>query len=195
MRHPVFTEYQFSTMGRVMGPRRLLKLGWAHGYRTWTGYLNRKAHTKVVHRTILELFVGPCPEGMVARHLNGVSHDNRVTNLAWGTKAENEADKIVHGTVRRGSAHGQARLTESQVLAIRRDPRLLRVIAEEYGVSMSAIHHITSGRRWEHVEGTEKAPDRSLKGRSLPPETKAKLSIAQRARFARERAEKSGASA
>src|SRR5215471_1608313 len=42
-----------------------------------------------VHRLILEAFVGPCPKGMEARHLNGDRQDNRLVNLAWGTRLEN----------------------------------------------------------------------------------------------------------
>lgn len=49
-----------------------------------------------VHRLVLEAFVGPCPENMECRHLNGVRSDCRLDNLAWGTKAENEADKKKH---------------------------------------------------------------------------------------------------
>ena len=49
---------------------------------------------KRVHRMVLEAFVGPCPEGMQCRHLNDVKNDNRLNNLAWGTRKENSADAI-----------------------------------------------------------------------------------------------------
>ena len=56
------------------------------------------SHTRLVHRLVLEAFVGPRPEGMVARHLNGDPGDNRLENLAWGTQSENNYDKVRHGT-------------------------------------------------------------------------------------------------
>lgn len=34
---------------------------------------------------VLETFVGPCPEGMKAIHINGDAEDNRLENLKWGT--------------------------------------------------------------------------------------------------------------
>ena len=46
-----------------------------------------------VHRLVLEAFVGPCPEGMECRHLEGDTANNALSNLAWGTPQENAADK------------------------------------------------------------------------------------------------------
>jgi hypothetical protein len=46
-----------------------------------------------VHREVLKAFVGPPPEGRgVGRHLNDVSEDNRLENLAWGSPKENGGD-------------------------------------------------------------------------------------------------------
>lgn len=52
-----------------------------------------------VHHLVLEAFVGPCPLDMECRHLDGNPANNRPDNLAWGTKQENTADKVVHGTM------------------------------------------------------------------------------------------------
>jgi hypothetical protein len=64
-----------------------------------------KAHQRYLHRLVLEAFRGPCPPGHETRHLDGVRSNNVLTNLAWGTKAENEADRHRHGTVLRGDRH------------------------------------------------------------------------------------------
>ena len=56
--------------------------------------------TRTAHRLVLETFRGPCPPGQEARHLNGDPLDNRLENLEWGTKAENEEDKFTHGRPR-----------------------------------------------------------------------------------------------
>ena len=50
-----------------------------------------------IHRLVLEVFVGKCPEGMECRHLNGIKTDNRAVNLAWGTPLENASDRKRHG--------------------------------------------------------------------------------------------------
>lgn len=55
--------------------------------------------TQLVHRIVLLAFVGPCPEGYECRHLDGDRTNNRLSNLKWGTAAENTQDKIAHGTL------------------------------------------------------------------------------------------------
>jgi hypothetical protein len=44
---------------------------------------------KRIDRLVLESFVGPCPSGMEARHLNDISTENRRENLEWATPKEN----------------------------------------------------------------------------------------------------------
>lgn len=51
----------------------------------------------LVHQLVLAEFVGPRPTGLVVRHLNGNSRDNRLSNLVYGTAAQNAQDAIAHG--------------------------------------------------------------------------------------------------
>lgn len=50
-----------------------------------------------LHHWVLWAFKGPQPEGLMARHLNDVSTDNRADNLEWGTRSENSLDAIRNG--------------------------------------------------------------------------------------------------
>lgn len=107
-----------------------------------------------VHRLVLEAFVGPCPEGMEARHLNGRRSDNRVDNLAWGTKVENQADKVAHGTRQEGARNGNSRLTDADVVSIRMEAQSGRIheeIARDFGVSQPTVSSIVARRTWTHV--------------------------------------------
>ena len=56
-----------------------------------------KNSVRLVHHLVLEAFEGPRPEGRVTRHLNDDPSDNRIENLAWGTVAENMADRVTNG--------------------------------------------------------------------------------------------------
>ena len=72
-----------------------------------------------VHRLVLDAFVGPRPEGMECRHLNGNPKDNSLGNLKWGTPKENSEDAIAHGTWAHGERSGSAKLTEAKVMSAR----------------------------------------------------------------------------
>jgi hypothetical protein len=62
---------------------------WTARERAGRGY-GRHAY---VHHLVAEAFHGPRPNYLaVARHLNDVKTDNRLENVAWGTRKENAAD-------------------------------------------------------------------------------------------------------
>lgn len=51
----------------------------------------------LIHRLVLEAFVGPCPDGLEACHWNDNSADNRLVNLRWDTHSANTQDKLRNG--------------------------------------------------------------------------------------------------
>ncbi len=51
-----------------------------------------------VHQLVLLAFVGPRPEGMEIRHLDGDPINNVLSNLVYGTHSENMFDRVRHGT-------------------------------------------------------------------------------------------------
>lgn len=108
-----------------------------------------------VHTLVLEAFVSPCPDGMECRHKNGVKLDNAVTNLAWGTHLENEADKELHGTRRRCENHPNAKLNRAKVAEIRRawgDGFVtIAALAAEHAVDASTICDVVYRRTWRTV--------------------------------------------
>jgi len=58
---------------------------------------NGITQTPLVHRLVLEAFVGPCPPGQEACHWDDVGDNNKLSNLRWGTPAENQRDKVRNG--------------------------------------------------------------------------------------------------
>ncbi|MEE9384561.1 MAG: HNH endonuclease signature motif containing protein [Nannocystaceae bacterium] len=105
-----------------------------------------------VHTLVLTAFVHPRPPEMETRHLNGKKLDNRLENLAWGTRAENAQDKVKHGSMPRGEQHSGAKLTRSQVREIRSDHRRHKEIAGDYGVSTGAIGAIKKRKTWAWLD-------------------------------------------
>lgn len=153
--------YAVSNHGRVRSLDRVT----SHGHRRRGVLLrpgiNCTGHQKVrlcvkgaiedflLHRLVLEAFVGPCPDGMVCCHGPSGVLDNSVGNLCWGTKSKNAGeDKLRDGTDNRGTKHAMARLTEKQVIDILADGRTYQKIADSYGVSKPTITAIKTGRNW-----------------------------------------------
>jgi predicted XRE-type DNA-binding protein len=117
-----------------------------------------KTTKRHVHVLILEAFVGPCPSGMECRHIDGDSLNNRLDNLCWGSRSENEQDKVrhgrFHGGFERGEGHKMAKLTEEQVAEIRRlyaAGEMQAQIAARFGISRPSISSIINGKHWAHT--------------------------------------------
>lgn len=104
-----------------------------------------------VHRLVLLAFVGPCPEGMEGRHLDGNHLNNWLGNLEWATHEVNMQDKTFHGTQLIGVKSPRAKLTEDDVKEIRVAPGTERELAAKYGVSQVAVHFIRTRKTWKHV--------------------------------------------
>jgi len=100
---------------------------------------------------VLEAFIGPRPDGAFARHLDDNPSNNRLDNLAWGTRKENVADAIRNQC--RASRRGEKRdrLTAEKAAEIRARHKAgvtQRELAQEFGVARVTITHIIQGRTW-----------------------------------------------
>jgi hypothetical protein len=122
-----------------------------HGY----GRLGYKSEHLYVHVLICEAWHGPKPEGFEAAHSCGNQWCWAGEHLRWATHIENERDKIEHGTIPRGTRQGGSKLTETDVLEIRR--RLAageheKIIAADYGVHRTNVHAIALRKSWAWLE-------------------------------------------
>lgn len=110
----------------------------------------------LVHRLVLEAFVGPCPPGMETRHLNGKRSQNNKGNLEWGTKSENGFDRLRHGThvFTRGEKSGTAKLTARKVKSIRarrKRGEKYQAIADHFNISIVQAYRIANNQSWAHL--------------------------------------------
>ena len=110
--------------------------------------------TEPVHKLVLETFVGDRPEGMVCRHINGNSLDNRLHNLCWGTPQQNAQDSIRHGTaacLRNGERAVASKLMLSDIYEIKwlyLCGYLQRELSVQFGVTQRHISDIVRNRTW-----------------------------------------------
>jgi len=152
---PSFPKYQASSDGRV---RRLSDGRLCSLYRRKDGYITVTINRapKYVHRLVCEAFNGAPFEAACAAHADGNRSNNAACNLRWATHAENEADKLLHGTRLLGSKTPGAKLNETQVISIRAAYRMRMAtqteLARLFGVGQTKISDVVNYRTWRHVE-------------------------------------------
>jgi len=119
---------------------------------------NRKyVRVHAVHRLVAEAFLGQRPFNKAEiRHLNDVCTDNRVENLAWGTRSENIKDRKRNGILydQSGAGNGNSRLSEGDVIDIRIVRKLGAKqidIANCYGITQTQVSTICLGKQWRNV--------------------------------------------
>lgn len=159
--------YSVSSLGRIRrdggnkGARigRILKL-WTHprGYVYVRLCVNRAYSGHTIHSLVAAAFIGPRPDGHEVNHINGDKTDNRAANLEYVTPQENKAHSwnvIQHRPRRqRGSEHPRSRLTEADVLEMRRlaaEGVTRAEIGRRYGVYASGVSDIVNRRTWTHI--------------------------------------------
>jgi hypothetical protein len=110
---------------------------------------------QLVHVMVCLAFHGVRPSaGCEVDHINFDRTDNRPENLRWVLAAENRRRQRANPMRARGAAHHNAKLDETavrQIRARRASGETLKSIAADYGVSLHAVWHATSGRQWRHV--------------------------------------------
>lgn len=153
---PGYPNHQVSSSGKCRGPRGEMKGCPATGPIPYVQY-NLVGKTFLAHRLVMEAFVGPCPEGMQVRHLDGDYTNNDISNLAYGTPRENAEDKQRHGTTVRGERHPLSKLTEESVALIRAlyaaGDVTQRDLAEKFGVAPSLVSRVIKGQSWKEERG------------------------------------------
>lgn len=140
-----------SRLGTVWRPLRMKRL--PAGYLCVT--LSPNPRMVLVHRLVLEAFVGSCPEGHEGCHNDGNPANNSLLNLRWDTRQANCADTARHGNRLIGERNHLAKLTADSVRAIRARHAAggcsLKTLAAEYGTTKQAIAQVVARHTWKHV--------------------------------------------
>ncbi len=158
-------KYHISDRGRIMIVRykgspvsKIKKLGPdKDGYPRTTLYANGYKNYRV-HRLVLLAFIGACPSGAEAAHLDGDPNNNALSNLAYISHRENIHHRIGHGTAPIGERCPWAALNEQSVREIREfcipHSRVhgVSAMARKFGVSRRAIQFARNRRNWKCTE-------------------------------------------
>lgn len=118
---------------------------------------NTKQRPYVIHRLVLESFVGLDSSKPFANHKNGNKTDNRLCNLEWVTHAENISHAYNTGLHGRyiGSRASNSKLSEAQAMEILqcfRDGMFAKEIAKKFGIKPKTALSIANGYTWPHLD-------------------------------------------
>lgn len=128
------------------------------GYRRMKLCVAGVTSEQFAHKLIALAFHGECPpECNQVAHWDGDKLNNRPGNLRWATSAENAADRVRHGLTSNqfGERHSHNKLTEEQVLEIRRATRTRSTAADfarKFSIGSQAVRKILRGERWPHIK-------------------------------------------
>lgn len=105
-----------------------------------------------LHQLMCEVFHGSRPDGCEVRHLDGNRDNNAANNLAWGTRSQNRADMVGHGTSLHGARNPMAKLTPASVAEMRAirfmSGASYRTLAERFGVATMTAFRAVRGQSW-----------------------------------------------
>ena len=126
--------------------------------------LDKVMRSVSAHQLVAEAFIGPRPgPGYEVAHRSGSKISAYAPDLRWSTRAGNNVDKITHGTSLKGRKNGRAKLTEEDVLEIRRayiriksrPPRTSRReyldLAKRFNITEKNLDFIGTGYTWKHL--------------------------------------------
>ena len=159
-------KYLISNYGRVRSlftePNEgvLINGGKLNGYLTiYAKTTNGKQISRYIHKIVGTLFIEKKEGQLFVIHKDYDKLNNRVTNLAWASRAEqSEHQKNNPVILKRKETPANSKLTPELVRIIKRrinDPNRktrMKMIAKQYGISEMQLWRIKSGENWGHIE-------------------------------------------
>jgi hypothetical protein len=159
---PTVQAYEVSDLGRVRRlkpacrtrPGNVIK-----GIQSNCGYRQcllaiepNKYRLFLVHRLVLLAFVGPSP--LHVNHKNGIKTDNRLNNLEYVTRSQNQRHAIDVLGQYRGTGNGRSKLTDRDVLEMRRlraEGMKQSDLVARFGVNRNMVQRILYRKAWTHI--------------------------------------------
>ncbi len=127
----------------------------------WIGTLNGNGYgvttyqkkIRLVHRLMHEYYMNNLTEEkpLVLHRCDNPKCCNPM-HLYAGNHQDNMSDKSKRNRMAKGEKQGFAKLTEKQVIDIRKSIESLSVIAKKYNVGNSTIWNIKHRKTWKHIK-------------------------------------------
>lgn len=170
-----YPNYSVSNMGRIRA-RCWIAKRFAHSYIRGGHFLcnsvNKQGYVRVtlyafdgkrtskmlpIHRLVASAFIENTERKQFVNHINGIKGDNRVDNLEWCSRKENQQHAVLNGFYkpRKGEKCHYAKLSDGDVVEIKQLRYCFntssRELAKKYKVSVTTINRIFSKSNWKHI--------------------------------------------
>lgn len=153
---PYGTGYEASSFGRIRSSRKVMKpavINSGHRQVNLTDWPNHKHF--LIHRLVAAAFL-PNPEGKSdVNHIDGNKANNRASNLEWMSNGDNQRHSVSAGIRRLGATHHKSKLTDDDVLSIRREVRdstaTVPELARRFMISTVQVRNIVQRKSWLHL--------------------------------------------
>ncbi len=159
--------YQISNLGRVKSLAREKKNGVnskqnipeiilniydnGKGYKRTNLCKNNIIKSNYIHRLVAEAFILNSKNEREVNHKDGNKANNNVTNLEWCNRKENVLHSCINNLVPKGNLHYNSKLTNEQIIQIRNDNRVQKIIANDYGITQTVVSAIKLRKTWKHL--------------------------------------------
>ena len=118
------------------------------GQKTKSGTAVSKKH--FVHRMVMDAFVGSCPEGMTVDHIDRNRQNNKLENLRYATKSEQDANRDLSGISGENSRF--SKLDWDKVRKIRQlhtEGKAITTMAKRFNVGGDTIRRVVNNKTWK----------------------------------------------
>jgi len=164
--------YQVSNLGRIKSLNRKVWNGRVYynsgnkilvlcndkdGYKGVTFCVNKVRKKIKVHRLVMAVFVGE--SDLEVNHKNGIKSDNRLSNLEYCSRTENQFHACSTGLSKVGwtsrESHPNCKYSKEIILNIveMRKTMTPMEISNRTGISSKYISSICTGRKWSSITG------------------------------------------
>lgn len=150
---------RYKIVGRILRPVLVQQGG--GNYKSLQVSLSNGGRAKScrVANLVLLAFIGLPPSGRrCALHKDDCQLNNKLSNLQWGSHAQNGADRKRNDLSCYGERNGNSKLTEVDAKAVLRELKIerghgkVRRIARKLSLPYSAVWHISKRITWKHLE-------------------------------------------